>query len=126
MNGSALTPDEGSPVGPEAQFRRFLAAGRIALQHCAACGRNQYYPSVVCRACGARPDSWVESHGLGTVYACTVVAAEPAFNVALVDLDEGVRVLTRLEPGELPIGTRVRGRIATDHAAPMLVFEAAP
>lgn len=118
-----LTPTAG--LGPEAQFRALLAEGRIGLQHCGTCGKNQFYPSVVCRACGKKPDRWVESGGRGTVYACTMVAVDPPFNVALVDLDEGVRVLTRLLPGELPIGARVRSRIDIVDNVQILSFEAA-
>jgi uncharacterized protein len=55
----------------------------------------------------------------GVVYATTVVHRpdEEPYNVCLVDLDEGVRVMGRVEglaPTEVTIGLRVRARSAND------------
>jgi len=54
-----------------------------------------------------------ESRGLGRVYSTTVTYRknEPPQNVALIDLDEGFRMLSSvrgLEPLEVAIGLRVR------------------
>ena len=59
---------------------------------------------------------WRVSQGRGTVYATTVVyPAEGApFNVALVDCDEGFRLMSRVEdiaPEHVRIGQRVRFRV---------------
>jgi len=61
------------------------------------------------------PLTWRDSAGLGTVYATTALHARdaPARNVALIDLDEGFRIMSRVEglPGDaVPIGLRVRVR----------------
>ncbi len=46
------------------------------------------------------------------------------YNVALVDLDEGVRMMSRIEGHlSLPIGTRVKARIAQQDSGPVVVFE---
>jgi hypothetical protein len=55
----------------------------------------------------------------GVVYATTVVHRpdEEPYNVCLVDLDEGVRVMGRVEglaPAEVTIGLRVQARSAND------------
>jgi len=59
---------------------------------------------------------WTDTSGRGSVYSYTVVhLAAPGFDgtpyvIALVDLVEGVRMMTRLvgvEPGEVEIGLRV-------------------
>jgi uncharacterized OB-fold protein len=61
----------------------------------------------------------VTSAGAGVVYATTVVHRpdEEPYNVCLVDLDEGVRAMGRvegLEPTEVTIGLRVQAQIGDD------------
>ncbi len=55
----------------------------------------------------------LQSAGRGTVYATTVVhrAGEQPYNVCLVELDEGVRIMSRVEgvaPADVAIGLRVQ------------------
>jgi len=55
----------------------------------------------------------------GVIYATTVVhrPGEDPYNVCLVDLDEGARVMGRvegLEPTEVTIGQRVQARVGDD------------
>jgi uncharacterized OB-fold protein len=69
----------------------------------------------------------VESAGAGVVYATTVVhrPGEEPYNVCLVDLDEGVRAMGRVDglaPQDVAIGLRVQARLADDGIA---VYEAA-
>jgi uncharacterized protein len=61
----------------------------------------------------------VTSAGAGVVYATTVVHRpdEEPYNVCLVDLDEGVRAMGRvegLEPAQVTIGLRVQARMGED------------
>jgi uncharacterized protein len=61
----------------------------------------------------------VTSAGAGVVYATTVVHRrdEEPYNVCLVDLDEGVRAMGRVEglaPTDVTIGLRVQARIGDD------------
>jgi uncharacterized OB-fold protein len=67
----------------------------------------------------------VTSAGAGVVYATTVVHRpdEEPYNVCLLDLDEGVRAMGRVDgraPQDVTIGLRVQARIADDGVA---VFE---
>ncbi len=110
-------------LGPDAKSRAFLAAGDIALQTCAPCGSLQYYPSVVCRSCGAPISDWVISAGLGVVYAFTAISAETQTNVAIVELDEGVRLVSRLVGCDIALGARVSAKFSQDPADPPLLFE---
>lgn len=60
----------------------------------------------------ARAADWRVSAGLGTVYATTVVRGKEAdpHNVCLVELDEGVRLMSRVEgvpAQDVTIGMRV-------------------
>ncbi|HVM78267.1 MAG TPA: OB-fold domain-containing protein [Stellaceae bacterium] len=90
------------------------AAGELRFQRCAACGRAQFYPRPFCASCGGEP-CWEVSAGRGTVYSVTTVARAPTpefaalapYAIALVDLDEGFRMMTHAAPG-LAIGSRVR------------------
>jgi len=107
------------PVTAETRpFWEGAAAGELRYQACLACGRAQFYPRVLCAACGGTDLAWLHSRGEGTVYAVTVVyrAPSPAFRadvpyaVALVDLDEGFRMLANIvggDPERVAIGDRV-------------------
>lgn len=122
----------GDSDGPEAQFRAFLAEGRFMIQRSAATGRPVFYPRVAAPGTGARDLVWVEARGTGTVHAttCTRRRAEQGgdYNIALVDLDEGVRMMARVEgvaPDAVRIGMRVRARIGMLEGAPAVIFDVA-
>jgi uncharacterized OB-fold protein len=107
------------PSGPEKQYFDKLAAGRFEIQKCAACGRHVFYPRVVCPHCGADRLAWVAPSGRGTVYSSTIVRRKSAdggdYNVCLVDLAEGPRLLSRIAtipPEQVKIGMAVTARIA--------------
>lgn len=71
---------------------------------------------------------WVEASGRGTVYSTSIVRPKPPeadYNVALVDLDEGPRLMSRVEgvaPDQVVIGMRVVARIERGGAEPLLLF----
>ena len=74
---------------------------------------------------------WIDASGLGMVYSVTVIGRKPPaepYNVVLVDLDEGVRLMSRVEgvPADrVAIGMRVRARIAREDDAAILLFDPA-
>jgi uncharacterized OB-fold protein len=91
---------------------------RLLLQWCRACERPVFYPREVCPVCLSTALEWRESPGEGTVYAVTVehraqqpgLASWAPYAVALVELDEGVRMLTNvigIQPDRVAIGQRV-------------------
>jgi uncharacterized protein len=105
------------PVGPlrfepsvGAESGRFWEAtreGRLLVQWCTACDRGVFYPRVLCPHCGAAgPLEWREASGRAAVHAAVVEhrpeAAGAAFAhgapfcIALVDLEEGVRMMTNI------------------------------
>ena len=92
-------------------------------------GKHFFYPRVVEPGTGATELEWVEARGTGTVYSTTVVRQRPPkedYNLALIDLDEGPRMLSRVvgvEPAAVTIGMRVRSRIAREDDKPLVVFE---
>jgi uncharacterized OB-fold protein len=88
----------------------------LAYQWSSAAGRAVFYPRVLCPFTGSAALEWRVASGLGTVYATT--ATHPAqgepYNVALVDCDEGFRLMSRIEdidPMQVRIGMRVRFRV---------------
>ena len=119
----------GTSAGPEARFRAFLAEGRFMIQRSAGTGRHVFYPRVAAPGTGETDLEWVEAAGTGTVYSTTVARTrEGNYNIALIELDEGVRMMSRVEgaaPETVRIGQRVRARIATEDGAPLVVFDPA-
>jgi uncharacterized OB-fold protein len=115
-------------VRPEQEFLAHLAAGRFMLQRSASTGGYVFYPRVIEPGTGATDLEWVEASGRGVVYACTVVRQRPPaadYNVVLVDLAEGPRLLSRVDglpSDEVRIGLRVRARIVQEADGPVLVF----
>ena len=118
-----------SPGGPDAAYAAFLADGRFMLQRSRSSGRYVFHPRLLEPKSGNDDLAWVEPSGLGTVYATTVVRRRPEkggpYNIALIDLDEGVRLMSRVEtidPDDVVIGMRVRANVALDRTPVVLVF----
>lgn len=114
--------------GVEAAYQKQLDEGRFMIQRCQDCSRHVFYPRELCPHCGSPALQWVAPTGAGTVHAVTVVRRKPDaggdYNVTLVDLDEGVRMMSRVE-GEEPvrIGERVYARVQRKEGRAMVVFD---
>lgn len=110
-------------------FWRGALERRLLVQRCPGCDAHQFYPRPFCLAC-ERPDpDWVQVDGTGTVYSRVEVhipvlpELPPPYVCALVDLDEGPRLLTNLVDGDAAIGDRVRVTWRErDDAPPVPVF----
>ena len=113
-------------AGPEATYNAYLAEGRFMIQRAKSTGEYVFYPRVVTPS-GAADLEWVEAKGTGTLYAITVNRSrQGAWNVALVDLDEGVRMMSTLPDVETAeIGTPLIARIETAEDGPRVVFDIA-
>jgi uncharacterized OB-fold protein len=129
---SAETVDAFAGDGPDATFRAFLAEGRLMLQRCRRTGAVFFYPRALVPGSGSADWEWIETSGAGEVYATTVVRQRPekggSYNVALVDLAEGCRMMGRVEgipPEDVRIGMRVTARIAEIAGTPAVVFDPA-
>lgn len=113
-------------TAPDTVFREGLDNAELRFQRCAACDDAIFYPRVLCPGCGSGDLRWQLSQGAGTVYATTVVRGrESVRNVVLVDLDEGFRMMSRVEdvePDQVTIGTRVGFAVADDEGTPVAVF----
>lgn len=107
---------------PDAETQPYWDAardGRLLIKHCNACDRPFFYPRTYCPRCWSPDTEWRESSGHGTVYTFTVVYQNdlPPFRdrlpyvVAIVELDEGVRLTTNVEgidPERVRCGMEVR------------------
>lgn len=111
-------------AGPAAIWRGFMAAGRLRVQRCGACGSAVFEPRVFCPHCGEEALDWIDCSGDGSLYAFTIVRRKPDhggdYGVALVDLAEGVRVMTRPLSLEglaigMPVGVHVEENPAGGH-----------
>ncbi len=115
--------------GPAAQFQAALQEDRFLIQRCAACERHVFHPRMLCPHCGERELAWVEASGLGTVHAVTVVGRPEAkggpYNVVLVDLAEGVRMMSRVDgppPEAVAIGLPVQAAVVEEEGRRLVVF----
>ncbi len=108
-----MTPTMPQGPGPEAQYRAHLKAGRFMIQRSPSTGAHVFYPRVAAPVSGATDLEWVEASGLGTIYSITVNRSKASsHNVAIVELDEGPRMMTNIEGVETAaIGARVKARI---------------
>ena len=114
------------PTSPEREYFAHLAQGRFMLQRSRASGAFFFYPRVAEPLTGATDLEWAAPSGRGIVYSSTLVRQKPPaadYNVVLVDLDEGPRLMSRVQGlGAVPIGLRVRAQIVQEEGGPVLVF----
>jgi uncharacterized OB-fold protein len=117
-------------IKPDVDFQAFLQEGRFMIQRSKSSGRHVFYPRVAEPGTGATDLEWVEASGKGTVYATTTVRTRPPaadYNVALIDLAEGVRMMSRVEgvaAEDVKIGMAVQARILDDGDSRCVVFDA--
>jgi uncharacterized OB-fold protein len=108
--------------------------GRFVLPYCASCDRYEWPPRANCGRC-TRVFGWRECAGTGAVVTYSVVhravtpewKTEVPYVVAMIELDEGVRLLSNIvdcEPNTLRCGLRVRCRFVetTDPELGLVVF----
>jgi uncharacterized OB-fold protein len=84
---------------PLAVYQAHLEEGELARQWSLDANRAVFSPRVICPFTGSERLEWRLSAGLGTVYATTVVHPREGvpYNVALIDCDEGFRLMSRVE-----------------------------
>ena len=80
-----------------------LALGELRIQICNSCGKTVFYPRAICPHCFSDQLLWMAASGRGTIYSYTVAhqafgpfAADAPFIVIIVELEEGVRMMSRL------------------------------
>lgn len=82
-----------------AYFWEGTSQGELRIQKCNACGALRHPPGPACPDCGALDRGHVVASGRGTVYSYIVHRHPPVpgkelpIVIALIDLDEGVRMV---------------------------------
>jgi uncharacterized OB-fold protein len=123
----AVAHRDAAAGAPAEIYRRYLEGGTLGFQRCRDCSSAVFYPRVLCPVCGSISLEWRTSGGRGVVYATTAVYRrnEEPYNVALVDLEEGFRMMSRVEgipAEEVGIGLRVRFEVRGEEDGPVAVF----
>ena len=115
--------------GPMQVYEDNLTRGEFKIQQCNDCGQHVFYPRQLCHHCGSSDLKWVAISGKGIVYSTSVVRRKPErggdYNVALIDLEEGPRMMSRvidLEPEEVTIGMSVSAHVGMIDDDPAVVF----
>ncbi|MDX3660289.1 OB-fold domain-containing protein [Streptomyces sp. ID05-26A] len=86
--------------------------GELRIQRCGGCGLLRHPPGPMCPECGATKPKYLVSEGYGVIYSYVVhhhpqvPGKQTPFVIALVELDEGVRMLGEFD-GEPVVGQRV-------------------
>lgn len=118
--------------GPEAYYFERLEQGIFEIQQCAGCRKHQFYPRILCVHCGGSELIWSKPSGKGTVYSYSIVRRKPEaggdYNVVLIDLEEGVRLMSSIDnrvAADIYIGQKVQARVVHRDGAGVVVFDAA-
>ena len=106
------------------EYYRFLRRGELRVQRCTQCLYLRYPARYICPECLSEESEWQMLSGRGTVetfcwylknildprYTTEWSWQEAPYNVALVQLDEGPRLITNVNDvpfGELKVGQKV-------------------
>lgn len=120
-----------------AEYFDHCAKGKLCFQRCDGCNRWRHVPRIMCAHCGSDQWEWQESSGRGHVFSWTVChqamhpgfADEVPYAVAVIELDEGVRMVSGIrgiDPGDLELDLPVRVTfVAVDDGVSLPYFEPA-
>ena len=119
-------------ISPRQKYLDYLKNGELAYQVCTDDGAVVFYPRAVAPITGSENLEWRVSDGVGTIYSTTTVMprGKTPYDVSLVDMDEGFRLMSRVEgidPMDVKIGMRVKFKVHQDDedSDPYPVFEVA-
>ena len=108
------------PTPETAPYWEALREHRLRMQWCRDCRGFYFYPRPFCRTCGGANVEWRELAGSGTLYSFVInhlpapgFEGDVPYVIALVDLDEGPRLMTNLvnvapDPAVIRVGMPVR------------------
>jgi len=101
-------------------FWEGTAKGELRIQKCDDCENKMFPARLYCTNCMSQKLSWVRASGKGNIYSYSVAYEYPParvakflstpYIIALVDLDEGVRMMTNIiecKPEDAKIGMPV-------------------
>lgn len=115
-----MSPEKPLPVidHDSAPYWEAAREGRLDIPLCGDCGRHHFYPRAICPHCHSDNLKFDTVSGRGEVHTFTIARrpAGPAFAddvpyvVALIELEEGPRMMSRIQtddPESVRIGARV-------------------
>jgi uncharacterized OB-fold protein len=120
MTRSIQSKPEPKPTPETRPFWDGCAAGELRIPRCRTCARHHFYPRPICPYCGSTDLEWVASDGTATLYSYVIshrpapgFADETPYVIAVVELPEGVRMMTNLvnvdpNPEKLPLDMPLR------------------
>ena len=129
MPADARTRPSPTVTDDSAVFWDAAAEGRLVAQRCAECGELRHPPRPMCPACSSLEVEVAELSGQGTLYSYAILhhPQHPAFDYpvigVLVDLDEGVRLLSNLagvSKDDVHIGMRVEVEFTPTEDGPLI------
>lgn len=107
------------PTPETAEFWEGTAVSQLRIQRCNACSKFYFYPRPFCPNCNSDDVEWRVVSGLGTLASYNInYRPLPVFKtdqpqvIALVELDEGVRIMSTVVgiepiPENLPLGLKL-------------------
>ncbi|HMN81660.1 MAG TPA: Zn-ribbon domain-containing OB-fold protein [Burkholderiaceae bacterium] len=117
MNDVPSTRPRPVPTPETAHFWEGTRAGRLLLQRCEPCGRCYFPPRPFCPRCHGSEVTVVDATGRASLYSYVVShlpapGFEPPYVIAVVQLDEGPRMMTNLvgvepDPARLRLDQRL-------------------
>ena len=129
MTAPAIDTGAAAAVGPEQTYFAALAEGTWRVQRCNACARSVFYPRLLCPHCGEQDLGWFTPSGRGAAsrwsHARCPAQAGGDLHLCLVDLDDGFRMMSRVEgvpPHAVRIGLRVQAAVAREGEQPLVLF----
>lgn len=92
---------------------------RLVIRQCKACNELHFMPRHLCPVCWSDQLEWVDAKGTGSVHSFTVIRRAPLaafapnapYVVALIDLDEGPRMVTNVV-GEDALSVKIGDRVS--------------
>ncbi len=92
------------PDMDSAPFWEGCRQGELLLQRCSSCAAYRYPPRPICPDCHTVGGIWAKSSGRGKIYSWVIAYHPPRpefadyvpYTIVLVDLEEGVRMVSML------------------------------
>ncbi|GJH27049.1 Zn-ribbon domain-containing OB-fold protein [Caballeronia novacaledonica] len=115
------TPPLPSPIANADSLPYWNAARerRLLIRKCTACEALHFMPRYLCPVCWSDHLEWIDSKGTGEVHSFTIIrrapisafAARSPYVVALIELDEGPRMMANII-GEDALSVRIGDRVS--------------
>ncbi|TVT11118.1 hypothetical protein FNH07_03035 [Amycolatopsis bartoniae] len=111
-----------------------LEAGELRVARCRVCGGSRFPPKPVCPHCRVSGGiDWFTAAGTGTVWSFAVFrkayfpppGPQPPYTVAVVQLTEGVKIISTVTGGDVHVGMPVRARFERANGVALVRFDPA-